>query len=480
MFVRVLAPLRRWVGCVLYAAALLSLLAPAHLVQSALAVSPVPLARHSGARFDGRALSMGLTPAASAVRRHLGRASDGRAMSVATSSATAHPLASPIFFRQASEYRLEDDVVAEYELVIGHSGGRVWIESIDRFPEATVGSEGLLARLAGVEIRRTIEFEMTGFEWMIERVVAAANTDANRHAVLAAMLEAGEITHGELRDSVTITEADGASIVMPSADFSLASFFAGQGSGAISGCVVDCFAEIGTAITVFGALCLIAGAAVCGVACAVSAGVACIPCISGASLACGLGAAVGSVGTCLAFCIFGVRPPPTPTRRPSTRTPTPNRGIAYTVIPESTSIAVGEDFEVSWSASGAHSNRDWIALYTPSADNRTFMDWSYISSATSGTITLTAPTDPGSYELRLLLDNGYLEPLQPARTTIVVEDLEPGDCDGDSRITISELIFGIGIALGRNDLSNCRDFDGNGNGRVDIAELIRAVRAALG
>ena len=52
-----------------------------------------------------------------------------------------------------------------------------------------------------------------------------------------------------------------------------------------------------------------------------------------------------------------------------------------------------------------------------------------------------------------------------------------GDCDGDGRIAIAELVRGVGLALG-NPVPPCADFDPDGNG-VGIAELVKAVNGAL-
>ena len=54
-----------------------------------------------------------------------------------------------------------------------------------------------------------------------------------------------------------------------------------------------------------------------------------------------------------------------------------------------------------------------------------------------------------------------------------------GDCDGDGRVSINELIRGVNIALARALLTTCPSFDRDGNGAVGIAELITAVNAAL-
>jgi hypothetical protein len=55
----------------------------------------------------------------------------------------------------------------------------------------------------------------------------------------------------------------------------------------------------------------------------------------------------------------------------------------------------------------------------------------------------------------------------------------PGDCDGDGRVTIAELIRGVNIALGNAPVTNCPAFDLNGNGLVAINELVAAVNATL-
>jgi len=54
-----------------------------------------------------------------------------------------------------------------------------------------------------------------------------------------------------------------------------------------------------------------------------------------------------------------------------------------------------------------------------------------------------------------------------------------GDCDGDGRVVVSELIRGVNIALETQPLSNCMVFDSDGNGRVSIGELIAGVNASL-
>jgi len=54
-----------------------------------------------------------------------------------------------------------------------------------------------------------------------------------------------------------------------------------------------------------------------------------------------------------------------------------------------------------------------------------------------------------------------------------------GDCDGNHKVAINELITGVNIALDLRPLGDCSSFDLNGDSRVTINELIRAVNNAL-
>ncbi len=55
----------------------------------------------------------------------------------------------------------------------------------------------------------------------------------------------------------------------------------------------------------------------------------------------------------------------------------------------------------------------------------------------------------------------------------------PGDCDGDGRVRVAELLRGVGIALGHSGREECLAFDADLDDRVSIAELLAAVDAAL-
>lgn len=58
------------------------------------------------------------------------------------------------------------------------------------------------------------------------------------------------------------------------------------------------------------------------------------------------------------------------------------------------------------------------------------------------------------------------------------EDPEIGDCDGDLSVSIGDLIRGVNVALGNMPIAQCTRMDGDGDGRIAVAEIIRAVRAS--
>src|SRR5690606_12654246 len=54
-----------------------------------------------------------------------------------------------------------------------------------------------------------------------------------------------------------------------------------------------------------------------------------------------------------------------------------------------------------------------------------------------------------------------------------------GDCDDDGRVTIGDLVRGVGIALGERALADCEMLDADRDGTVSVAELVAAVGTAL-
>jgi len=54
-----------------------------------------------------------------------------------------------------------------------------------------------------------------------------------------------------------------------------------------------------------------------------------------------------------------------------------------------------------------------------------------------------------------------------------------GDCDGDGKVGVNELVIGVNIALGDADLAACLQFDTDANHKVSVDELVRGVNNAL-
>lgn len=69
----------------------------------------------------------------------------------------------------------------------------------------------------------------------------------------------------------------------------------------------------------------------------------------------------------------------------------------------------------------------------------------------------------------------------PAEHGIVGGVVAPcaGDCDGNGRVAVDELVRAVRIALGMAAIGDCPGLDANGDGRVEVAELVAAVRNAL-
>ena len=55
-----------------------------------------------------------------------------------------------------------------------------------------------------------------------------------------------------------------------------------------------------------------------------------------------------------------------------------------------------------------------------------------------------------------------------------------GDCNGNGSVEINELVSSVNIALERTSVDSCQDSDANGDEKVSISELVVSVNAALG
>jgi pectin methylesterase-like acyl-CoA thioesterase len=81
--------------------------------------------------------------------------------------------------------------------------------------------------------------------------------------------------------------------------------------------------------------------------------------------------------------------------------------VPYTVNATTSAVAVGAAITTDWSATPNHSAKDWIGLYAAGDASANYLSKQYISNATTGHLTVTAPLKPGTYELRLYQNDGF-------------------------------------------------------------------------
>ncbi|GBD26791.1 Trypsin [bacterium HR30] len=70
----------------------------------------------------------------------------------------------------------------------------------------------------------------------------------------------------------------------------------------------------------------------------------------------------------------------------------------------------------------------------------------------------------------------------PAQLTVTVFRSPaqcPNDCNGDGAVDVSEIVTAVNILLGALPVESCRTADGDGNGEVTVDEVIQGVNAAL-
>jgi hypothetical protein len=105
------------------------------------------------------------------------------------------------------------------------------------------------------------------------------------------------------------------------------------------------------------------------------------------------------------------------TSRPDTR-PAPDTGIdtgAVDTTPDTTpkvapnklTYVGGEQLTATYS-NGSSDPNAWIGIYPVGGANGAYRDYDYTGGATSGTVILHVPATPGTYELRMFKDIGYV------------------------------------------------------------------------
>ena len=124
----------------------------------------------------------------------------------------------------------------------------------------------------------------------------------------------------------------------------------------------------------------------------------------------------------------------------------------FTVTASTDAVDAGGSMSVSWTAPGAQPG-DWLALFKVGASYDD--DWYGVTNgAKSGTLTLTAPTRPGQYEFRYLVDNGILDvarskPVTVRQPPLSVTAIAPslGSTARPTQVTISGTGFLAGATV---------------------------------
>ena len=88
----------------------------------------------------------------------------------------------------------------------------------------------------------------------------------------------------------------------------------------------------------------------------------------------------------------------------------------FTLVASTNVIDAGGQMSVSWIAPAGRAG-DWVAVFRV---GRSYEDdwYGLTNGTTSGTRTLTAPTQPGQYEFRYLVDDGFLDVARSSPVTV--------------------------------------------------------------
>jgi len=106
-------------------------------------------------------------------------------------------------------------------------------------------------------------------------------------------------------------------------------------------------------------------------------------------------------------------------QRAATSPPVTVAAVTPALIVNVTNTVVGGSVTVTLTG-GAGGSADWLALAAAGSPNTSYLQWTYVGAGVSTrTWTVTMPTTPGTYEFRLLLNNGFTRAAtSPAVTTI--------------------------------------------------------------
>jgi hypothetical protein len=95
---------------------------------------------------------------------------------------------------------------------------------------------------------------------------------------------------------------------------------------------------------------------------------------------------------------------------------------AVSLTPSSSPVASGGQLDLRWVAPSGRPFDDWVALFKVGEPNTAYGWWAYTRGVTSGTLTLTAPTEPGQYEFRYLVNDGFIDVGRSSPVIVSVAD----------------------------------------------------------
>lgn len=83
--------------------------------------------------------------------------------------------------------------------------------------------------------------------------------------------------------------------------------------------------------------------------------------------------------------------------------------IAQSLSASPSAVYTGQAVTASWSGIGSPSAQDWVALYPAGAADTAFVAYVFTGGGAAGSVNLSVPPNAaaGTYELRILANNGY-------------------------------------------------------------------------
>jgi hypothetical protein len=86
---------------------------------------------------------------------------------------------------------------------------------------------------------------------------------------------------------------------------------------------------------------------------------------------------------------------------------TVNTATPLTLAASPATVAPGGTITVTWSGASNTTATDWISIFSVGTPNSSYGEWHYTGGATSGTMSFTAPSTTGQYEIRYFFNDSY-------------------------------------------------------------------------